>query len=119
MATHLEIGKAGEKLAEDYLVERGYTIIGRNWRCGGKEEIDLIATKDEKLHFIEVKYRSSTFGGHPEAAVTKQKIKVLMRGIEQFLYRHKEYDDFRLDVLSITQPPGKKADYFFIEDVTL
>lgn len=119
MATHLEIGKAGEKLAEDYLVAQGYTVIARNWRCGGKEEIDLIATKDDRLHFVEVKYRTSTYGGHPEAAVSKQKIKVLLRGIEQFLYRYKEYDDFRLDVLAITQLPGKEAEYFFIEDVTL
>lgn len=119
MATHLEIGKAGEKLAEEYLVKNGFAVIHRNWRCGGHEEIDLIATKDGKLHFVEVKYRTSTFGGPPEAAVTKQKIRVLMRGIEQFLYRYKEYDDFRLDVLSITQLPGKEAAYFFIEDVTL
>lgn len=119
MATHLEIGKAGEKLAEEYLIKNGFTIIGRNWRCGGHEEIDLIATKADKLHFVEVKYRSSAYVGHPEAAVTKQKIKILLRGIEQFLYRHKQYDDFRLDVLSITQLLGREANYFFIEDVTL
>ncbi len=119
MATHLEIGKAGEAMAEKYLVQAGFTIIQRNWRCGGKEEIDLIATRDGKLHFVEVKYRTSTFAGHPEAAVTKQKIKILLRGIEQFLFRFKQYDDFRLDVLSITQPPGKEAEYLFIEDVTM
>lgn len=118
MPTHLEIGQAGEKLAEAWLADQGFVIVHRNWRCGGKEEIDLIATKDGRLHFVEVKFRSSTFGGHPEAAVTKQKIKLLMRGIEQFLHRHPQYDDFRLDVLSITQLPDKEAEYFFIEDVT-
>ena len=119
MATHLEIGKAGEKLAEEYLVNNGFTILHRNWRCGGHEEIDLIATKESRLHFIEVKYRSSVYGGHPEAAVNKQKIRVLLRGVEQFLNRFCQYDDFRLDVLAITQLPGQEPEYFLIEDVTL
>jgi putative endonuclease len=119
MATHLEIGKTGEKLAENYLVQNGYTILHRNWRCGGHEEIDLIATKNNMLHFVEVKYRSSTYGGHPEAAVNKQKTKILLRGIEQFLYTHKQYDDFRLDILAITQLPNRDAEYFFIGDVML
>lgn len=118
MATHLEIGKAGERLAEAYLVERGFAILHRNWRCG-KEEIDLIATKNGKLHFVEVKYRSSTFAGHPEEAVTRKKISVLLRGIQQFLQTYPQYDDFRLDILSITQLPGTEAEYYFIEDVTL
>ena len=102
MPSHLEIGRAGERLAEAFLVEKGFTILYRNWRCG-HEEIDLIATKDEMLHFVEVKFRSSNHFGHPEEAVNKQKIKTLMRAIEQFLYQHPHYYDFRLDVLSITE----------------
>lgn len=118
MATHIDIGKAGEKLAEEWLVEKGYTIIDRNWRYG-KDEIDLIATINGMLHFVEVKCRSSNFMGHPEEAVNKKKIKTLMRGIEQYLFLHRKYNDFRLDILSITQIPGQKAEYFFIEDVTI
>ena len=45
MAAHLDIGKAGERLAEAYLVKNGYTILHRNWRCG-HEEVDLIATRE-------------------------------------------------------------------------
>lgn len=118
MASHIEIGKVGEKLAELWLVEKGYTIIDHNWRCG-KDEIDLIATKDGMLHFVEVKCRSSNFIGHPEEAVNKKKIKILLRGIEQYIFLHPQYNDFRLDILSITQIPGSEAEYFFIEDVTL
>ena len=118
MPTHLEIGQAGEKMAEAWLAERGFTVIHRNWRCGGQDEIDLIAIKNERLHFVEVKYRTSLYAGPPEAAVTKQKIKILMRGIEQYLHKHKGYDDFRLNVLAITHLPGSEPEYFFIEDVT-
>ena len=44
MASHLEIGKAGERLAEEYLVQNGFSILHRNWRCG-HEEIDLIVQR--------------------------------------------------------------------------
>ena len=118
MATHLEIGKAGERLAEAYLVDKGYTILHRNWRCG-HEEIDLIASKEEMLHFVEVKYRSTNHYGHPEEAVTKKKIRTLLRGVEQFLYQHPQFNDFRMDILSITEKTNQEADYYFIEDVTL
>jgi len=118
MATHLDIGKAGEKLAEAYLVQNDYTILHRNWRFH-HDEIDLIAVKNNLIHFVEVKYRSSNYHGHPEEAVNKKKIKTLLRCIEQFLFLHPQYNDFRLDILSITQKQGEEAAYFFIEDVTI
>ena len=117
MASHLEIGKAGEKLAEAYLTEIGYKILHRNWRCG-HEEIDIIASRDSQLHFVEVKYRSSDFHGHPEEAVNKKKRRSLLKGIEQFLYQHPQYIDFRLDILAITEKRDG-VEYFFIDDVTL
>ena len=118
MASHLEIGKAGEKLAEEYLIQNGYTILHRNWRHG-HDELDLIATKNNLLRFIEVKYRSSNYHGNPEEAVNKKKIRTLLRCVDQFLFLHPQYDDFRLDVLSITEKTGSEAEYFLIEDVTL
>src|SRR5215207_10358597 len=118
MASHLEIGKAGERLAEAYLLEKGYKILHRNWRCG-HEEIDLIVNKDELVHFIEVKYRSSDHHSYPEQAVNKKKIKTLLKAIDQFIFQHPQFLDFRLDVLSITERVNEEAEYFFIEDVTL
>ena len=118
MASHLEIGRQGEKLAEVYLAEQGYTILHRNWRYG-KYEVDLIATKNEMLRFIEVKFRSSSQFGPPEFAVNKKKIRDLLQAIEQFLFLYPQYTDFRLDVLSITQRTGMETDYFLIEDITL
>src|SRR5687767_4177090 len=108
MPTHLEIGKAGEKLAENYLASNGYVILHRNWRCG-HEEVDLIASKNELLHFVEVKYRSSDYAGHPEQAVNKKKIKTLLKAVDQFLHQHPQYFDFRLDILSITERKNQEA----------
>jgi putative endonuclease len=117
MPSHLEIGKAGETLAADYLANLGFTILHRNWRCG-REEVDIIALKNNCPHFVEVKYRSSNHHGHPEEAVNRKKVANLLRAIQQFLHQHPQYNDFRLDVLSITHRPGTEPEYFFIEDVT-
>jgi len=57
MATHIDFGKLGEKLAEDFLINKGYVILYRNWRYS-YYEIDIVALKDEVPHFIEVKKRS-------------------------------------------------------------
>lgn len=118
MASHLDIGKEGEKLAEVYLAKRGYQMLHRNWRYG-RYEIDLIATKNDLLRFVEVKFRSYTQFGRPEEAVTKKKIKSLMQAIEQYLYLHPEHEDFRLDVISIVQHAPNDIEYFLIEDVTM
>lgn len=117
MASHLDIGKEGEKLAEVYLAERGYKMLHRNWRHG-RYELDLVATKNGMLRFVEVKFRSYTQFGRPEEAVTKKKIKSLMQAIEQYLYLYPQYEDFRLDVVSIVQHTRDEVEYFLIEDVT-
>jgi len=72
MATHNEIGKSGEAIAAEWLKEKGYQILERNWKLG-RLEIDLIAAKGEWLHFSEVKTRSSRQWGDPEISVTPQK----------------------------------------------
>ena len=51
-----QLGSEKEKLAAEYLQERGYEIVACNYRCR-QAEIDIIAKKEEYLIFIEVKYR--------------------------------------------------------------
>lgn len=118
MASQIEVGKEGEKLAEAWLAEYGYTILHRNWRYK-QFEIDLIGTKNGKLRFIEVKLRKSNIYGYPESAVTKKKYRDLLQAMNQYLFLHKQYKDFRLDVLSITQRSADDVEYFLIEDVTM
>lgn len=73
MAWHNETGKTGEKLAADWL-EKGFTILEKNWRHK-RLEVDIIAEKDNLLHFIEVKSRSSQNYGLPEESVSLKKLK--------------------------------------------
>jgi putative endonuclease len=53
-------GNKGEELAVDYLSQTGHKIIERNWRFR-YAEVDIIAAKNNRLHFFEIKTRVSTF----------------------------------------------------------
>ena len=118
MASHIDVGKEGEKLAEAWLQTQGYTILHRNWRHG-RFELDLISTKNGLLRFIEVKLRQSNQYGYPEAAVTKKKYRDLQQAMMQYLLLNPQYNDFRLDVLAITQHSLDDVEYFLIEDVVM
>jgi len=87
-----EIGKKGEELACMFLVKRGYSIIERNYlkRWG---EIDIVAEKDDKLLFVEVKSVSCKkfkdvsceTGYRPEENIHIQKLQRLKRVVESYM----------------------------------
>lgn len=60
MAAHNELGKWGEEMAAEYLQQKGYRIIERDWRSGNRD-IDIIAQAPDPstLVFVEVKTRKS------------------------------------------------------------
>lgn len=72
MARKDDLGRAGEDRAASYLAAQGYRIVERNWRCA-QGEIDIIATRDGVVTFIEVKTRTSTAFGHPFDAIDARK----------------------------------------------
>lgn len=118
MASHNDTGKDGEQLALGYLRQNGFEILHCNWRFL-KYEIDIIAKKGDRLHFIEVKSRNYFPGAHPEESVTKKKFNFIKNAAEEFLYRHPEYIHVQIDVLAITFHKTGEPEFFFIEDVFL
>ena len=118
MASHNEMGEAGEKLAIEWLRKNDFEVLHHNWRHS-YHEIDIIAKKNDLLHFIEVKTRASEKAGYPEQSVTKAKFKNLQRAAEQYLYQHPQYKRIQFDVLSVIIPRFDEPTYFFIEDVFL
>lgn len=99
MADHNDLGKRGESAAADYLIQKGYQIIERNWMYE-KYEIDIIAQDSESIIFVEVKTRSSDRWGNPEEAVSKGKIKRIVEAADFYL---REFDidlPARFDVIS-------------------
>ena len=82
-----KIGETGEELAALYLTKNGYQILDHNWNLHRGCELDLVAMKDNTLHFIEVKTRSSDLYGEPQAAINWVKMKHICNAIQQYRYR--------------------------------
>ncbi len=116
MATHNDTGKIGEALALDWFEEREYTILHTNWRHKNLE-VDVIASKNNMLHFIEVKAITTLQYGHPEDKISPKKIQNLINASEEFLYQYPQWQRIQFDVLSITMLKDKLVEYFLIEDV--
>ncbi len=99
-----ELGKKGEDLAIDFLVNKNYGIIERNYTFEKKGEIDIIAKDpaDRFLVFIEVKTRGNLNYGEPEYAITKNKIRQVKNMAEIYLYV-KEIGEVecRFDVITV------------------
>ena len=70
--SNISIGKIGEELTEEYLINRGYRIIERNYK-NKIGEIDIVAFCEDILVFIEVKTRTSLNFGYPYEAVNRKK----------------------------------------------
>ena len=71
--TKQRLGAFGESAAAKFLVDRGYRILDRNYRCE-IGEIDLIVRDGRWLVFVEVKTRSGGGYGHPFESITAQKL---------------------------------------------
>lgn len=117
MATNQDTGKEGEDLAVQWLSDRDYTIIQRNWRYA-QYEIDIIASKGNKLHFVEVKTRKTKKYGPPDEEITRSKIRQMIAAGEEYMHQHPGWKWVRFDVLAITILQ-EEVEYFFIEDVYL
>ena len=118
MASHNILGKEGEQMAVNWLQEKGYEILHRNWRHS-HYEIDIVAKKDERLHIVEVKARYGIKYGHPEDSVTKKKFRHLQKATDEFLFLNPGYKWIQYDILAITLHKYEATEYFLLEDVFL
>lgn len=115
---HLQTGVWGEELAADYLREKGYVILERDWHSGHRD-IDIIAQKDNCVVFVEVKTRRSEEFGSPVMAVGYHKQRNLLLAINHYVhYRHLDIP-WRFDVISIVGMPSQQPVIEHIEDFQL
>ncbi len=103
-------GKLAENFAAHFLTSKGYRIIERNFRSKFGE-IDIIALRDGKLFFIEVKARWSMRFGKPEEAVTPAKIWKISRTGEYYSLLHPELPKMlRIEIVSLQIKEGRPVD---------
>ncbi len=114
MSDTKNLGPAGEDLAADYLKNKGYRIIKKNWRSG-KLEVDIIAENKDYIVFTEVKTRSENFYIHPADAVTKDKQRSIILAADNFVKWNNIDKECRFDVITvIIKPDSHEIDH--IED---
>lgn len=67
-----ELGKRGEEVALEYLLQRGMKLLERNWRCGHKE-LDLVMEEEGFIRIVEVRTREYPSIVEPFESITVQK----------------------------------------------
>ena len=130
-----KIGEIGENNACEFLKKNGYTIITRNYskKWG---EIDIVAKKGKKLHFVEVKsvsritsgtekenvIRETLDGYRPEDNMHPWKLKRLSRVIQTYLMDKDISDDidWQFDLVTVYLDIDKgHSKVFVLEDIVL
>jgi putative endonuclease len=116
MASHNELGKKGELIAQNYLQQQQYTVLHVNWKWGRKE-IDVIALKEEHLVFVEVKTRINSVFGWPEEKVDHKKRQYLQGAAEVFMEKSGLTPvAIRFDIIAITFGAGEEMEVVHFED---
>jgi len=84
MAEHNYVGKLGEDLARKFLEEKGYKILEQNYRTRFAE-IDLVAEKENKLVFVEVRTKVGEQFGSPEDTINKNKLQKVLWNAKSYI----------------------------------
>ena len=97
----MEFGLQGERVAERWLLARGWKVLQRRYRSGHRD-IDLIAQRDELVAFVEVKARMGAEFGDPVEAVNWKKRNELVRSAFTWIDRHgRPGEVYRFDVIGV------------------
>ena len=114
MKHNQRIGKWGEDLAAEHLVQRGYRIIARNARTP-YGEIDIITQQGNITIFVEVKTRTSNKMGLPEESITPRKREHMLATADHYAAEH-EIDHWQIDVIAIEGKPGSEPKITYFEN---
>ncbi len=107
-----KIGEIGENLAAMFLMKHGFYILERNF-TKAYGEIDIIASKDEVVHFVEVKAVSCVTGEpkqmvRPEENMHSLKFKKFSRTVEAYLAQKDVKNDWQIDLVTVYVDQAKR-----------
>ncbi len=113
MARHNWVGAEAEQRVCEYLSNKGYKILDQNWKtkfC----EIDIIASKNHCVFFVEVKYRATDDQGGGLEVINKQKLHKMQLGAQAWVSQNNWDGEYTLSVASVS---GEDFNIDFIEDI--
>ncbi len=102
------IGEKYEKKVCEYLIEKKYLIIEKNYRFK-YFEIDIIAVRDEIILFAEVKYRKNKRDFKIYTTISKKQKENIRQCAEAFLQSNQLYKNHfgRFDAFLVTINGGE------------
>lgn len=115
MSNQRKKGNLGEAYARKWLQEHAYTLLEQNYRKS-YHEVDIIAQKGRKVHFIEVKTRWTNTFGYPEESVDRRKFRSMQEAAAAYMDQLGYFMPIQFDILSIRYN-GCHAEVVMIEDV--
>ncbi|MEX0779726.1 MAG: YraN family protein [Balneolales bacterium] len=108
-------GANGEDTAAEFLEDKGYMILDRNYRFM-RGEVDIIAYVGREIVFVEVKTRNTRYYGPPEEAVDEEKKAQIKKVAEAWLHERKmDGAPVRFDVIAIVEVKGEEKRIKHIE----
>lgn len=117
--SNISVGERGEKIAEEFLKNKGYKILEKNFQ-NKFGEIDLVAKDGDTMVFVEVKTRYSERFGKPEESVTPGKIRKIIKAGQFYRNSRNDLPDLeRIDVVAVDlELSGKIKRVELIKNVT-
>lgn len=104
-------GIIGENLACNYLLNKGYIILERNFRSK-VGEIDIIAKANEVIVFIEVKTRNNNYYGLPYESVDYRKQQKIIWAAKSYINLNKLSNyQYRFDIIEIYMKSKNKINH--------
>jgi len=110
-----ERGELGERVAADWLRRNGFLIMERNWRFG-RYEIDIIASRWDTVHFVEVKTRHAGSLTSPEDAITRGKMHALKKAASAYIARHCPMRELQFDLIAVEIMPDGASSVRYVEN---
>ena len=115
MAEHNDFGNLAEQLAVTFLEAKNYKILVKNYRYQ-KAEIDIIASFNHQIIIVEVKARGTDLFMEPHEAVTKGKIKLLVKAADHFMESKNLPQEVRFDIIAVLPDKSGKLVITHLED---
>ena len=96
-----EVGFLGEQAACQFLLNNGYEVLEKNYRCR-EGEVDIVVMTGNELVFVEVRTKTTTGYGSPEESVTCRKMKALRSVAAHYIQNHDGLpENHRIDFIGV------------------
>lgn len=109
-----ELGRKGEEIVCKRMIEKGFSILSRNYTFL-KAEIDIVAEKDGRIIFTEVKTRQSAYLSDPSLLVPLGKQKQIIRAADEYIKQYYPDREYRFDI-AVVITNGNYTSMEYIED---